>query len=143
MAIQSTFRIFDLLVITGAVAVYAGMRAWTIKYADESLVMWSPLIVSLILVIYAAARLCPYVWIYGIALISAFATSTAWAIEKVFQLPGTSFMHDDWVYIHFGTDPIENGVEVVLRSLLVTIACSMVGAMFRYYFEDLWLDQKR
>lgn len=137
MANGSTFRIVDLLVITGAIAAHVGMRARTITHADESFVLCSPLIVALIFAIYATAKRWTYAWIFGIAWISAFATSTAWAIEKVFHLPGTSYMHNDWGYNNYGDDWFLNSIAVVVTSCFASAVCGQIGAMIRFVYRRL------
>ena len=132
MAVKSTFRIVDLLAITGGVATYLALRACTVKYANESFVMFSPYVVATILATYGAVRTLRYAWIYGVALSSAFATSTAWAIEKVYRLPGTSFLHNDWVYNNYGDDPMINGVAVIGASCIATALCGTLASLFRF-----------
>ncbi len=132
MAVNFTFRIVDLLAITGTVATYLALRSATVWHANESFVLFSPYFVASILATYGAARTLRYPWIYGLALTSALVTSTAWAIEKVFRLPGTSFLHEDWAFNNYGVDPMINGVIVIGTTCFATVICGSIGALYRF-----------
>ena len=131
-AIRSAFRIVDLLAITGAVATYFALRSATVRHESMFFVELSPFVVSLILAIYAASRNLLYKWIYLVALISAIAASTAWAIEMVYRLPGTTFLHKDWVYNNYGVDPLINAIVVITTSCVATALCGSFGAICRF-----------
>ena len=130
MAVKSTFGIVDLLVITATVATYLGLRASTVRFADEFFVSFSPFVIAYILALYAAFRRFRYASIYGVTFTSALVTSTAWAIEKVNRLPGTSFMHNDFAYEN---DPEINAVVVIATTFIATLICGSIGAICRYF----------
>jgi len=132
VAIGSAFRIVDLLAVTGAVATYFALRGTTIRFQNEIYVGLSPFIVPSILAVYAANRNLVYSRIYLVALVSAFAASAAWAIEMVYRLPGTSFLHDDWVYNNYGDDLTLNVIRVIVTSCIAMALCGSTGAMYRF-----------
>lgn len=78
---------------------------------------------------------------YVASFLGSFAASTAWGIERVYHLSGTSFMQEDWYFNQYGDDPAIVSIEVIIKSLFAMITCGSLGPAFTFFCRETVQEQ--
>ena len=125
-----TRHVFVAIVLIG---VFLLFRQWGVARKNEGIVILGVPFVSIASSLYAAMHCARYRLIFVIAAFSSFLCLTSWAIERVYESPGTYFLRTPpSLSAGLTTHPELNMLMVAILTIANTLIGGLIGSLSKY-----------
>lgn len=124
---QLQFHLLDIVALMIFVAMVGALRAWAIAFERETVIVIGIVVASVVGSLYLLWRGFGIFASSSLATLAAAAALSAWALECVFESPGTAFLRTNRVVAGYSADVELNAIATFVFAVATFAISAAVG----------------